>query len=134
LEHDSIEQPIDSFPIAAHAAGGFTADGRGILLEIQTKAAGPIRLCLHLSEVQDFVTFLLRLAAQGPTDQAAPRTEYQPIPVSTISAGEFTDGTGLLGVTVGSAELVFEIPAQALPAVARTLMAVVAPADKQRMI
>jgi hypothetical protein len=58
---------------------------------------------------------------------AGPRTErvrYQPIPASGICAGELADGMGCLGVTVGSTELMFQLPISAVSKVAETLMLV----------
>jgi hypothetical protein len=36
------------------------------------------------------------------------RAQYQPIPVSGVSAGELADGMGCLGVTVGGTELMWK--------------------------
>jgi hypothetical protein len=74
------------------------------------------------------------MAASGQA--AAPgedRVQYQPIPVTGVSAGELADGMGCLGVTIGATELMFQIPAAALPELAHTLLLVGAPDEPQRL-
>jgi hypothetical protein len=117
----------DSFPVIAHAEGAISADGRALLVKLETIDQGPLRFGLKIGDVHDFVTFLLRLVADAEGDNPPSRPVYQPIPVSGISAGELEDGNGCLGVTIGGGELVFEMPTSALSEIGRTLLAASVP-------
>ena len=113
------------FPTVGFVEGGLTQDGRHVLLQLATLERGPIRLSFSVTDLEGFVTFLLRMAAGvQPPEPAEDRVSYEPIPVSALSAGELIDGTGCLGVTVGGTELMFQIPVAALAEVAHTLLMV----------
>jgi hypothetical protein len=114
-----------AFPMVALVEGGVTSDGQQVLLQLVTVDDGPIHFGLRLADMESFITFLLQMAASlGLPQRTEDRGRYQPIPISGISAGEFTDGKGLIGVTVGGTELMFQIPTAAIAEVARTLMMV----------
>jgi len=119
--------PDDAFPVIAHVEGALSADGRALLLKLQTIDHGPVRFGLKVGDVHDFVTFLLRLVSQAEALNPPSRPVYQPIPASGISAGALEDGNGCLGITIGSGELVFEMPTTAMSEIGRTLMAASAP-------
>ena len=122
------------FPAVAAVEGGITNDGQQILLQLTTVDRNPIHFSLRLSDMESFVTFLLRTAgnaARAP-QQGEDRVKYQPIPISGVSAGELADGMGCLGITIGGTELMFQIPVAAISQVARTLMLVGIPENSQR--
>jgi hypothetical protein len=125
MQQDTLE-----FPVIECVEGGVTDDGQSMLLKLSTVEHGSIRFCLRHCDLEAFVTFLLRMAANSagsaPKDD---RVRYQPIPVSGISAGELADGMGCLGVTIGGTELMFQMPAAAISKVAQTLLLVGDPDD-----
>ena len=83
--------------------------------------------------MESFVTFLLRKAADvHVAEPSEGRVQYQPIPISGVSAGELADGMGCLGITIGGTELMFQIPVAAITNVARALMLVGTPENTQR--
>ena len=122
------------FPVAAALEGGASDDGQFVLLQLLTVEGALIRFSLRPVDLESFVTYLLRIAANLgggiPSDE---RVRYQPIPISGVSAGELADGMGCLGVTVGGTELMFQMPAAALSQVAQTLLTVSADEDRRRM-
>jgi hypothetical protein len=120
MSQDSLE-----FPVIEGVEGGMTADGEAVLLKLSTVENASIHFCLRHSDLEAFVTYLLCMAANRK--DAAPRADrvrYQPIPASGICAGELADGMGCLGVTVGSTELMFQLPIAAVSKVAQTLLMV----------
>jgi hypothetical protein len=132
---NAMTQPSNiEFPVVAGLEGGATDDGQFVLLQLATVESGPIHFSLRPADLESFVTFLLRIAARlGSGAPATDRVQYQPIPISGVSAGELADGMGCLGVTVGDTELMFQMPAAALSQVAQTLLAVGVPQDRGRM-
>jgi hypothetical protein len=123
MPQDSLE-----FPVIDAVEGGISADGQAVLLRLSTVENAPIHFCLRHADLEAFVTHLLCLAAScagGPPRDD--RIRYQPIPASAISAGELADGMGCLGVTIGSTELMFCLPIDAVAKVAHTLLLVGAP-------
>jgi hypothetical protein len=129
MEYGNIE-----FPVVTDVEGGATADGQFVLLQLMTVENGPIHFSLRPADLENFVTFVLRIAANFgcamPTEE---RLQYQPIPATGVSAGELEDGMGCLGVTVGGTELMFQMPAAALSQIGQTLLMVGAPDDGRRM-
>ncbi|HEY6254368.1 MAG TPA: hypothetical protein VIY51_01100 [Xanthobacteraceae bacterium] len=113
------------FPVIEGVEGGMSDDGQAVLLKLSTVEHAEIHFCLRHCDLEAFVTYLLCMAANG---LAAPpredRVRYQPIPASGVSAGELADGMGCLGVTVGSTELMFRLPIEAVSKVAQTLLLV----------
>src|SRR4029077_18841441 len=94
-------------------------------LKLSTVENESIRFCLRNCDLEAFVTYLLCMAASRKN--AAPREDrvrYQPIPATGICAGELADGMGCLGVTIGSTELMFQLPIAAVSKVAHTLLLV----------
>ena len=71
----------------------------------------------------------IRVKQPNPSED---RVRYQPIPISGISAGALADGMGCLGVTIGTTELMFQVPTAAISEVARTLLLVGADEHSQR--
>jgi hypothetical protein len=129
MQSETIE-----FPAVAGVEGGITTDGQQMLVQLTTVDRGPIHFSLRLSDMESFVTFLLRTAANArATGTAEDRLRYQPIPISGVSAGELADGMGCLGVTIGGTELMFQIPVAAISQVAHTLMLVGTPDNKHRL-
>jgi hypothetical protein len=123
MEEAAMANESIAFPMIALVEGGVTSDGQQVLLQLMTVDDGPIHFGLRLADMESFITFLLQMAASaGQASRAEDRMRYQPIPISSISAGELTDGKGLIGVTVGGTELMFEVPTAAISEVARTLM------------
>ena len=121
------------FPAVAEVEGGFTTDGRQLLLQLTTVDRIPIQFSLRLTDMESFVTFLLRKAADvHVAEPSEGRVQYQPIPISGVSAGELADGMGCLGITIGGTELMFQIPVAAISQVARALMLVGTPENTQR--
>ena len=121
------------FPAVAAVEGGITNDGQQILLQLTTVDRNPIHFSLRLTDMESFVTFLLRTAGNTRAPQQSEvRVQYQPIPISGVSAGELADGMGCLGITIGGTELMFQIPVAAISEVARTLMLVGIPENSQR--
>jgi hypothetical protein len=123
MSQDSLE-----FPVIEGVEGGISDDGQAVLLKLSTVENASIHFCLRHSDLEAFVTYLLCMAANNR--DAAPREDrarYQPIPASGVCAGELADGMGCLGITVGSTELMFQLPIDAVSKVAQTLLLVGAP-------
>jgi hypothetical protein len=120
MPQDSLE-----FPVVEGVEGGISDDGQAVLLKLTTVENAAIHFCLRHSDLEAFVTYLLCMAANR-RDGAPPqdRVRYQPIPASGVCAGELADGMGCLGVTIGSTELMFQLPIAAVSKVAETLMLV----------
>jgi hypothetical protein len=122
------------FPIVAYLEGGVTDDGQAVLVQIFTAGGEPIHFSLKLIDLEKFLTFFLRMAASlesaGPMED---RVQYQPIPISGVSAGELADGMGCLGVAIGSTELMFQMPLEKLAQFGQTLVMVGVPEDRRRM-
>jgi hypothetical protein len=122
------------FPLVACLEGGVTDDGQAVLVQIITSEGAPIHFCLKQIDLEKFLTFFLRIAAGLRCGEPAQdRVQYQPIPISGVSAGELADGRGCLGVVLGSTELMFQMPLEKLTDFARSLLLVGAPADRCRM-
>jgi len=122
------------FPTMDLVEGGFTTDGQFVLLRLSTAEQVAIQFSVRVLDLEAFVTFLLQMAANARTSAPAEdRTRYQPIPVSSVSAGELADGMGCLGVTVGGTELMFQLPVAALSDVAHTLLLVGVSEQPQRL-
>jgi hypothetical protein len=120
MQQDGLE-----FPVVEGVEGGMTSDGQTVLLSLTTVENASIRFCLRHSDLEAFVTYLLCMAANRR--DAAPRTDrvrYQPIPASGVCAGELADGMGCLGITIGSTELMFQLPIAAVSKVAQTFLLV----------
>jgi hypothetical protein len=121
------------FPAVAAVEGGVTTDGQQLLLQLTTVDHIPIQFSLRLTDMESFVTFLLRKAADGHVAEPSEgRVQCQPIPISGVSAGELADGMGCLGITIGGTELMFQIPVAAISEVAHALMLVGTPENTQR--
>jgi hypothetical protein len=123
MSQDSLE-----FPVIEGVEGGISDDGQAVLLKLSTVENVSIQFCLRHSDLEAFVTYLLCMAANKREE--APREDrvrYQPIPASGVCAGELADGMGCLGITVGSTELMFQLPIDAVSKVAQTLLLVGAP-------
>jgi hypothetical protein len=122
MHHEGID-----FPTVEFVEGGMTPDGETILLQLSS-AGRPIHFSLRAADLEPFVTFILRMAASRRVPvPVQDRSQYEPIPLSALSAGELEDGTCGLGVTIGNTELMFQIPAKILSEVGQTLMLVGAP-------
>ena len=122
MHHDGID-----FPTVEFVEGRMSSDGEAVLLQLSS-AGQPIHFSLRAADLEPFVTFILQMAASRPMPAPAQdRSQYQPIPLSGLSAGELEDGTCGLGVTIGGTELMFQIPAKILSEVGQTLMLVGAP-------
>jgi hypothetical protein len=120
MPQDSLE-----FPVIEGVEGGLSDDGQAVLLKLTTAENAAIHFCLRHSDLEAFVTYLLCMAANRRDAAPSPdRVRYQPIPASGVCAGELADGMGCLGVTVGSTELMFQLPIAAVSKVAETLMLV----------
>ena len=120
-----MAQETLEFPVIECVEGGMSSDGQAVLLKLSTVENEAIHICLRQEDLEAFVTYLLCMAASRKG--VAPRTDrvrYQPIPASGICAGELADGMGCLGVTVGTTELMFQLPIAAVSKVAETLMLV----------
>ena len=104
MQHQGI-----AFPTVALVEGQVTSDGDAVLLQLSTVEQGPIQFRLRAADLEPFVTFILCMAASRREPvPAQERSQYQPIPLSALSAGELEDGTCGLGVTVGATELMFQ--------------------------
>jgi hypothetical protein len=123
------------FPVVACLEGGITEDGQAILVQMMlTVGGGPVQFALRLADLEKFLTFFLRMSASfGRGAPAEDRVQYQPIPISGMSAGELADGTGCVGVAVGGTELMFQMPLAQLSEFAQTLLMVGVPGDRHRM-
>jgi hypothetical protein len=129
MPQDSLE-----FPVIDAVEGGISDDGQAVLLRLSTVENAQIYFCLRHADLEAFVTYLLCMAANSAGEPPREdRLRYQPIPASGISAGELADGMGCLGVTVGSTELMFRLPIDAVAKVAQTLLLVGAP-DEDRAL
>jgi hypothetical protein len=120
MVQDSFE-----FPVVDGVEGGMSDDGQAVLLKLSTVDKASIHFCLRHCDIEAFVTYLLCMAASRKG--AAPRenrVRYQPIPASGVCAGELADGMGCLGITIGSTELMFQLPIDAVSKVAQTLLLV----------
>src|ERR1700680_4081030 len=120
MTQDSLE-----FPVVEGVEGGISNDGQSVLLKLSTVENASIHFCLRHCDLEAFVTYLLCMAANQRG--AAPREDrvrYQPIPASGVSAGELADGMGCLGLTIGTTELMFQLPIAAVSKVAQTLLLV----------
>ena len=131
-----MEQPqhID-FPVIAYGEAGVTDDGRAVLVQLFTVGGEALYFSVKRIDLEKIVTLFLRMAANfGPEAAVEERVQYQPIPVSGMSAGELADGTGCVGVTVGGTELMFQLPLGRLAEIGRTFLTVGgAPTDPRRM-
>jgi hypothetical protein len=124
MHHDGID-----FPTVEFVQGGMTPDGEAVLLELSS-ADGPIQFSLRAADLEPFLTFIMRMAASRPVPTPTQeRSQYSPIPLAGLSAGELEDGSCGLGVVIGGTELMFQIPAKILSEVGQTLMLVGAPGD-----
>jgi hypothetical protein len=113
------------FPVIEGVEGGMSSDGSAVLLKLSTVENEAIHFCLRQEDLEAFVTYLLCMAASRKgTSPRTDRVRYQPIPATGICAGELADGMGCLGVTVGTTELMFQLPITAVSKVAETLMLV----------
>ena len=123
------------FPIVAHGEAGVTDDGQALLVRLFTVDGTALHFSVKRIDLEDFVTLFLRMAANfGPGPAAEERVQYQPIPVSGVSAGELADGSGCVGVTIGSTELMFQLPLARVAEIGQTLLTVGgAPTDPRRM-
>jgi hypothetical protein len=124
MRYDGID-----FPTVEFVQGSVSPDGESVLLHLSS-AHGPIHFSLRAADLEPFLTFILQMAASRRVpvpDQD--RSQYQPIPLSALSAGELEDGSCGLGVTIGGTELMFQIPAKILSEVGQTLMLVGMPGD-----
>jgi hypothetical protein len=119
MPQDSLE-----FPVVEGVEGGISSDGQIVPLTLSTVENTSIRFCLRHSDLEAFVTYLLCIAANRDGAPRPDRVRYQPIPASGVSAGELADGMGCLGITVGSTELMFQLPIAAVSKVAQTLLLV----------
>lgn len=119
MHHDGVD-----FPTVEFVEGNMSPDGEAVLLQLSS-GQGPIQFSLRAADLEPFVTLILQMAAsrRGPAP-AQDRSQYQPIPLSALSAGELEDGSCGLGVTIGGTELMFQIPAKILSEVGQTLMLV----------
>jgi hypothetical protein len=127
-------EPSD-FPIIACGEAGVTDDGQAVLVQLFTVGGLAIHFSVKRIDLEKIVTLLLRTAANfGPGHAVEDRVQYQPIPVTGMSAGELADGSGCVGVTVGSTELMFQLPLGRLAEIGQTLLTVGgAPTDPRRM-
>jgi hypothetical protein len=124
------------FPIVAYGEAGMTDDGQAVLVQLFTLDGAALHFSVKRVDLEKFVILFLRMAANLGCGPEAPedRVQYQPIPISGMSAGELADGSGCVGVTVGSTELMFQIPLARLSELAQTLLTVGgAPHDRRRM-
>ena len=113
------------FPVIEGVEGGLSDDGQAVLLKLSTVEKEQIHFCLRYNDLEAFVTYLLCMAAGNRDSASRPeRVRYQPIPASGVCAGELADGMGCLGVTVGSTELMFQLPIDAVSKVVQTLLLV----------
>jgi hypothetical protein len=120
-----MPQQTLEFPVVEGVEGGMSSDGQAVLLKLSTVENEAIHFCLRQEDLEAFVTYLLCMAAtRRGTTPPTDRVRYQPIPASGVCAGELADGMGCLGVTVGSTELMFQLPISAVSKVAETLMLV----------
>jgi hypothetical protein len=129
MPQDSLE-----FPVIEGVEGGLSDDGQAVLLKLSTVENASIHFCLRHCDLEAFVTYLLCMAANRR--DASPREDrvrYHPIPASGVSAGELADGMGCLGITIGSTELMFQLPIDAVSKVAQTLL-LVGGADGDRVL
>ncbi len=122
-----MAQSDEVFPVVTYAEGGVSADGAVVLCRAQTAGHGQIRFALNVGEVHDFVTLLLRLVADHKGENAPPSV-FHTIPVNAVSVSELEGegDSGCLGVTIGARELMFEIPASAMPEIGQALMSAAA--------
>ena len=119
MDHDGVD-----FPTVEFVEGNMSPDGEAVLLQLSS-GQGPIQFSLRAADLEPFVTFILQMAASRRVPAPAQdRSQYQPIPLSALSAGELEDGSCGLGVTIGGTELMFQIPAKILTEVGQTLMLV----------
>src|SRR5215471_14051409 len=99
------------FPILAYGEAGVTDDGQAVLVQLFTVDGAVIHFSIKRVDLEKFVTLFLQTAANfGPGPTADDRVQYQPITISGMSAGELADGSGCVGVTIGSTELMFRLP------------------------
>lgn len=130
------------FPQICNARGGPSADGHDLLVEGLTADGHAVRFAVPLDEVKHLVAFLLVAVGKVTAfqkDNALPAIEPQtgqtdrcrPIPATAIGIGEPEDDQGYLMITVGCADLLFQVPISAFEPVARSmLLASVQPSDQ----
>lgn len=112
------------FPVVAYGEAGVTDDGQAVLVQLFTVDGTPLHFSVKRMDLEKLVTLLLQMAAIFPSDAIAEnRLQFQPIPISSMSAGELVDGSGCIGVTVGSTELIFQLPLARLAEIGQTLLA-----------
>ena len=117
---DSLE-----FPVVEGVEGGITDDGQAVVLKLSTVENESIHFCLRHCDLEAFVTYLLLHGGEPPGCGAAGGPgALSADPGFGDMAGELADGMGCLGVTIGSTELMFQLPIAAVSKVAQTLLLV----------
>jgi hypothetical protein len=128
MQHADVE-----FPVVADVEGGATSDGQFVLLQLSTVESGVVHLSIRAADLENFVTFLLRIAAMLGGRTGEGRVQYQPIPATSISVGELENGMGCLGVTVGGTELMFQMPTAAFSRIGQQLLVLGTPVERGHM-
>ncbi len=119
--------PQDSFefPVIEGVEGGLSDDGQAVLLKLSTveNASNSILPAALRSRGLSHLSFVHGGEPEGCGAAGGPRA-LSPDPGLGVSAGELADGMGCLGITIGSTELMFQLPIDAVSKVAQTLLLV----------
>jgi hypothetical protein len=122
------------FTIIHALDGGPSEDGAALLVEATGFDGTTMRFAIPVDNIQHVVAFLLVWAGAMTSgrsgvdlmDQTAP-CGCLPIPATTVSVGQPEGEEGYLGISVGSAELIFSVPLSAFGPLGQSLMTVGVP-------
>jgi len=108
-------------------SGQVAADGRSILLRVETAEDDPIDLALGTADMQYLTTLLLLLGDKAVNLVDAPPRPQQlqmiPIPLRSLSLAESEKGETLLVLEVGGSALAVALPPEVMGDVGRSLIA-----------
>ncbi len=115
--------------------GEVAMDGAAIAVRIVSSEEHPVRICLRAEDVQYMVSMLLHLSCEArrrqPSANDAPPRAAIPLPVSAVDVGQDDQDRPFLMLEIGTAALLFGVPADCLKQVGQTLLALsVSPSAK----
>jgi hypothetical protein len=130
MQQENEEKPVPAAgrPYAvSFVSGQVAADGRSILLRVETAEDDPIDLALGTADMQYLTTLLLLLGDKAVKLVDAPPRPQQlqmiPIPLRSLSLAESEEGETLLVLEVGGSALAVALPPEVMGDVGRSLLA-----------
>lgn len=108
-------------------SGQVAADGRSILLQVETAADDLIELAVGTADMENLMALLLLLGDKAVKLVDAPPRPRQlqmiPIPLRSLSLAESEEGETLLVLEVGGSALAVALPPEVMGDVGRSLIA-----------